>query len=423
MKLAFSLVAVALAAQPLRISGHALMKGDKEFFWLADTAWELFHWLDREKAAHYLDVRAKQGYNVILASAFSEFSGRNEANLYGHRPFLIEGDPSRPNEAYFRHVEDVVKMAEQRGIYVGLLPAWGDKVFERPNNPNVVFNAVNARAYGQWLGRRFRATPNIVWVLGGDRNASGYEPVWRAMARGLREGDGGAHLITFHPNGRHSSSIWFHAEPWLAFNAIQSGHNLRDNPVHEMIRADYTRTPVKPVIDLEPAYENHPVDWKPEQKGWFEAFDVRKHAYWAVFAGAAGHTYGCHDIWQFLEPSRPALGLSRGKNWRESLSFEGAVQLGHLRRLVEPLQGRVPDQGLLASRQGFGDEYVAITRAGSKVLVYTANGEPFTIRLHRLAAKPVAAEWFDPRTGTVRLAQLAETFQPPSKTDWVLVIR
>jgi len=423
MKLLVALMAVSIAAQPLRTRGHALIKGTQEFFWLADTAWEIFHWLDREKAGHYVDVRARQGYNVVLASAFSEFSGRNEPNAYGVRPFVKEGDPTQPNDAYFRHVDDVIKMAEARGMYVGLLPAWGDKVFERPNNPNVVFNPANAFAYGRWLGRRYRTQQNIVWVLGGDRNAAGYESVWRAMARGLREGDGGAHLITFHPNGRHTSSIWFHSDPWLAFNAVQSGHNLRDNPVHEMIRGDYTRTPVKPVIDLEPAYENHPVDWKPEAKGWFEAFDVRKHAHWAVFAGAAGHTYGCHDIWQFIEPGKAAIGFARGTDWRQSLLLDGAVQLGHLRRLVEPLQGRVPDQGLLASRQGFGDDYIAITRAGSKVLVYTANGEPFTIRLERLAAKPTSAEWFDPRTGAAQPARLTATFQPPSKADWVLVIK
>ena len=44
------------------------------------------------------------------------------------------------------------------------------------------------------------------------------------MARGLRRGDAGEHLITFHPTGGSGSAEWFHEEDWLDFNMRQNGH-------------------------------------------------------------------------------------------------------------------------------------------------------------------------------------------------------
>ncbi|MBY0458913.1 MAG: DUF4038 domain-containing protein, partial [Gemmataceae bacterium] len=72
----------------------------KPFFYLADTAWELFHRLDRDQAAKYLKTRAAQGFNVVQAVALAEFDGLTEPNAYGHKP-LTDNDPTRPNEKYF----------------------------------------------------------------------------------------------------------------------------------------------------------------------------------------------------------------------------------------------------------------------------------------------------------------------------------
>ncbi len=39
----------------------------KPFFWLADTAWELFHRLTRDEARRYFANRSQKGFNVIQA--------------------------------------------------------------------------------------------------------------------------------------------------------------------------------------------------------------------------------------------------------------------------------------------------------------------------------------------------------------------
>src|SRR3954469_19724762 len=66
------------------------------FFWLGDTAWELFHRASREDAQRYLRKRAEQRFTVVQAVALAEFDGLNEPNVYGYRP-LLNNDPSTPD--------------------------------------------------------------------------------------------------------------------------------------------------------------------------------------------------------------------------------------------------------------------------------------------------------------------------------------
>jgi len=73
------------------------------FFYLGDTAWELFHRLGRDEAEKYLEIRRKQGFTVIQAVVLAELDGLNTPNANGDRP-LIDNDPAKPNEAYFKHV-------------------------------------------------------------------------------------------------------------------------------------------------------------------------------------------------------------------------------------------------------------------------------------------------------------------------------
>jgi hypothetical protein len=400
------------------------------FFYLGDTAWELFHRLTNDEAVKYLDDRASKGFTVIQAVVLAEFDELGTPNVEAQRPFT-DNDPGKPNEAYFRHVDRIVELARERGLIIGMLPAWGDNVVKVRGPGPAIFTAENARAYGRFLGSRYRSAPNILWILGGDRDPAGVEAAWREMAAGLREGDHGKHLITFHPAGAQSSSQRLHNEAWLDFNMLQSGHHKLDIDNYTMIEHDYQLTPVKPCIDGEPRYENHPINWKPEN-GWFNDFDVRQAAYWAVFAGAHGHTYGCHDIWQMKTPERAAMGSARG-DWRESLHLPGSTQVGYVRRLMlsRPFLSRVPDQTLIVGGQSEGAGHVQATRGDDYAFIYTPLGNPVTVALGRIGGARVKAWWFDPRTG--RASALGEfanrgtrEFTPPGGRgrghDWVLVL-
>ncbi|MEA3207394.1 MAG: hypothetical protein QOE70_451 [Chthoniobacter sp.] len=123
-------------------------------------------------------------------------------------------------EAYFEYVDYVVDKAASLGLYVGLLPTWGDKVNKKWGRGPEIFTPGNARVYGVWLGSRYRDRPTI-WILGGDRpcETPRHVAIYRALEEGLRDGDGGVHLITYHPMGGHSSSEYVNDEPWLGIRA------------------------------------------------------------------------------------------------------------------------------------------------------------------------------------------------------------
>jgi hypothetical protein len=401
------------------------------FFYLGDTAWELFHRLDREEADHYLRDRAAKGFTVIQAVALAEMDGLRVPNPYGATP-LHDLDPARPNDAYFAHVDWIVRRANELGMLIGMLPTWGDKWHPRWGIGPQVFTPESARVYGEWIGRRYRDA-GIIWILGGDRSPedAAHYAITRAMAHGVKTGDGGRHMITFHPNGQRSSAMFFHHEPWLDFNMLQSGHT-RDRDNYRSVAEDYARDPIKPCMDGEPGYENHPHAFRSDT-GRLGAEHVRRFIYWALFAGAHGHTYGCHDIWQMWQPGREPKTFA-DTPWKTALDFPGAAQMGCARRLIEsrPFLTRIPDQHLIAMDPGEGAQHIRATRdeAGDYALIYIPDGRPVTLDLTRLAGDRFDIHWFDPRDGgwqaagsVVRGATAVLT--PPDsgpERDWVLVL-
>src|SRR5438105_6644244 len=126
--------------------------GGKPFFYLGDTAWHLFSNLTREQVDFYLSNRAAKGCTVIQACVLNDV---DQANAYGDKP-LVDRNPERPNEAYFRHADYIVNKAEQLGLFIGMLPTWGNNWRRHNAEPPYVFNAQNARSYGRFLGSRYR---------------------------------------------------------------------------------------------------------------------------------------------------------------------------------------------------------------------------------------------------------------------------
>jgi hypothetical protein len=183
------------------------------------------------------------------------------------------------------------RQAESLGLFIGFLPTWGRYWHDQINADKPLFHEANAEVYGEWLGKRYKNKP-IIWILGGDRNLDTGEQkaIIRAMARALRHGDGGQHLMTFHPTGGEGSSKWFHDEAWPDLSMRQNGHVVEITERYSQTRVDYDRTPIKPVIDGEPIYEDHPVSFNAKNLGHSIAADVRRPLYWDLFTGAFGHT-------------------------------------------------------------------------------------------------------------------------------------
>jgi hypothetical protein len=417
----------------------------KPFFYLADTAWELFHRLNREQAVEYLDVRASQGFNAVQAVALAELSGVTEPNAYGVFP-LIDHDPTKPaitpgsnpkdpkQYDYWDHVDFIVDQANARGIYVALLPSWGSWV-NSGGHDHAYLTPQNAQIYGQFLGQRY-AKKGIIWILGGDRPATGFEETWRALARGIAIGVSGkedydALLMSFHPPGGSTSSKWFHNDAWLDFNMNQNGHGIPGKAQSWVrITSDYERTPVKPVIDGEPLYEDHPLGFNAKENGYSFDAHVRQYAYADTFSGACGHTYGDHSVWQMYAPGKPPINGPL-LYWNEAIHRPGAGEMKYVKALLlsRPYLSRVPDQSIVVDALSGADRITA-TRGDGYLFVYSAQGRKFSVNMGKISGAQVKGWWYNPRTGTSSEAgsfdnQGTLEFKTPSEgfgSDWVLVL-
>ena len=401
------------------------------FFWLGDTAWELFHRLTKTETEQYLENRREKGFTVIQAVILAELNGLDTPNAEGHLP-LYDHDPMQINEAYFGHVDWVIRKAEEKGMFVGLVPTWGDKVDQRHGAGPEIFDEQNAKVYGELLGQRYKDFTNIIWLLGADRPGSDAKnPIWIAMAKGIKTYDQN-HLMTFHPNGAHSSSQWFHNEDWLDFNMIQTSHGQRSYAAYiRWLLPDYYRQPVKPVLDGEPRYEHFPVDWDYELFGWFDDADVRQAAYWALFSGAFGHTYGCHDIWQMHSPDHKPVRWAR-HYWYDDLDLPGAWDMLHVRKLLESRSflDRIPFPQIIKNDYMPETEYNVATRGRDYVMVYLPVGKEVRLDLNLCNWTRTRAWWYNCRNGDATLigefiCNKIHAFLPETRfrgNDWVLVL-
>jgi hypothetical protein len=454
---------------PIRVyeeNPHYLTHQDgTPFFWLADTGWEMLHRLNRAEIELYLENRKTKGFNVIQTVLISEFIHSDKLTNYYNDSIFRNENPEKPlltlgnnpenasEYDYWDHVDYAVKTAESKGLYLALLPSWGEWV--TPRTDKALFNTrAQAYNYGWFIGNRYRIYPNIIWMLGGDRQpderANGKE-LWQAMAEGIADGtnniskmDGKADftttLMTHH--AFTSSSKWFHNDEWIDFHTWGSYHaEMNNTRSYSAAIADWNLPNPKPTLNSEPNYEGHGINYAIDDNGIFTSTDVRMAAYWSVFSGAAGFTYGAQPIWQFTDQTRKKLSTKTFMNWEEGMELPGASQVGLLKKLMEsqPMTNLVPDQSLIVSGQGECGSYSCAIRGKSHAFVYIPTGNKIIIKMGIISGEKVNTSWFNPRNG--ELTQIGEfdnkgerSFEVPGMSkelpwlksgrgcDWVLIL-
>ena len=444
--------------------GHLLQGEDgSPFFWLADTAWQLLHALTWEESQYYLAERARQGFTVTQVVVLCETHGIHEPSAMGLTPF-DPVDSMTPNERYFDHLVRVVDFAATQGIYVALLPAWGDKLTAPWGEGPRMFRADNlpvARRYAAYVAGKLRGRTNVLWTLGGDRPARvtaatsagmrarvvkagfsaevDWRPIWEEFVEGIRSGSDRSPFFLYHPQaGTESTSVVLAGATWLAVNGMQSGHgDGHDLPVWEWVKRDVGVRPAKPTVDLEPNYEDHPVSpwprWNPAN-GYFRDDDVRRQVYRAVFAGACGTTYGHHAVWQFAS-ERDELINHADMDWRTAMQRPGGRQMIYLRELMlsRPYFGRREAPEMLPGQTGeeaHGLHAVATRGAeGRYAMVFFPQArQALEVEFGMVRGVVRRAWWFDPRTGGSMATAMPATgtrgvFRSPmGGADAVLVI-
>lgn len=323
-----------------------------------------------------------------------------------------------------------MEKAEEYGLYVLLLPVWGELVVGHNwmgEFSKKVVTKDNAYEYGKWIGKRYKDRKNIIWCIGGDRHpihlGEDYKGVWRAMAEGIAKGvlnkdikynvknpDWQKLLMTYHPcheaeTGECSTmSYWTDDDAWISFITIQSGHGLTPKN-YEFIKAGYDRENIMPIFDGEPAYEQMPTSWPGTTSDYHGEWMIRKRAYWSLFSGAFGHTYGHASVWCMI--SEKERDSWRRYSWFESLDSPGAWQMKVIRDFLESrdLSKCIPCQEILMEQnkklEYATDEHIqaCIEEHGRYVCIYFSSGGGEKIDLSRLKRGELQMWWFNPRDG------------------------
>lgn len=398
------------------------------FFWLGDTGWLLPQNLDRNEAANYLLNCRNAGYNVVQIQVLN---GVPSINAYGQMS-NIDGwnfsDIDRKGVyGYWDHLDYIVKTAEQQGIYVGMVCIWGGLVKAG------LLDMEGARKYGTFLANRYKDCPNIVWIIGGDIVGDVKMEVWDTLAETIKSIDAN-HLMTYHPRGRTVSARWFNSRKWLDFNMFQSGHRRygqrmdnKDYPIPDNTEEDnwmyvdsaWSYKPIKPVLDGEPSYERIPVGLHDAREGYWQASDVRRYAYWSVFAGSCGHTYGNNCIMSMWKPGHKAAygNVDDMIPWYEAQKDPGYSQMKHLKTLMLafPYFERVPDQSIIVNNGEKYHRHIA-TRGKDWLMVYNFSGDLMRLDLTKVSGSRKKVFWLDCATGNYtyvgELPNKTLSFQP-----------
>lgn len=392
------------------------------FFWLGNTSWLMPERLNRDEVEFYLTRESEEGYNVeqiqVLDSNYPTF------NVFGRQAFDDSFDfdaYTRPGEyGYWDHLDYIVDMAERMGIYIAMDCIWGGQVKR--------LTPEKAAKYGRFLAERYKNRPNIIWMIGGDIMGDKGMDAWESLARAIKAVDK-VHLMTFHPRGRTTSAWWYNDREWLDFNMFQSGHRrygqrggdgdytIRDNTEEdnwryvamsfgdkqEQIAGREVRGSQKPVIDGEPSYEDIPQGLHDFSAPRWQDYDVRRYAYWAVFAGCFGHTYGHNSIMQFMRPG--VLGsFGAKKAWWDALEDPGYKQMKHLKRLMTsvPFTEGQCDQTVIASPNGERYDRIIATRGQDYLMVYNYSGRPMTLDLTKISGKKKKVWLMNPADGSLQ---------------------
>lgn len=422
---AVCLTALAVTAQgaerswshgPLRVSDNHrfLCHADgTPFFWLGDTGWLLPERLDRDEAAHYLRRTAEEGFNVVQIQVINGVPAYNTYGASSHPDgWNLAAIDSLPGYGYWDHLDYIVSLAEREGIYIAMDCIWGGLVKAG------LMNCDQAKAYGEFLARRYGSRPNIIWMIGGDIQGNIRTAEWDALANSIRALDPG-HLMTFHPRGRTTSARWFNDRPWLDFNMFQSGHRRynqrmgnKDYPIPDGTEEDSwmyvdsatVHSPLKPVLDGEPSYEDIPQGLHSDLEPRWTDLDVRRYAYWSVFAGSCGHTYGHNAIMQFVRPGiNPAyFADAEAKPWWKALSDPGRRQMKHLKHLILafPYFDRVADS-LIIRNNGIRYDRLLATRGADWLMVYNHTSRPMDLDLSRISGREKDLWLMNPADGTL----------------------
>jgi len=366
------------------------------FFWQGCTAWNGGLKSTPEEWEKYLGHRADHGYNVIQLVG-TQWRGCDQ-NSEGEVAFTGSGR-IRINPGFFRHFDSKMDRVNAHGHVAGLVLLWALPFGTGMElSPGYYLPDKEAILLARYMVARYGAH-HVVWILGGDGQFYGeLEDRWLHIGREVFK-DKPQGLSTLHPHGVSWLGDIYGKEEWFDIDGYQSSHGTGArtvNFINRTIARGWDMNPPKPVINLEPCYEQI-------RNAIFED-DVRNACYWSVFAAPpSGITYGANGIWPWLREGEKPLNhryTPEVDTWDRSIELPGSGQIGYLGAFMRSFSwwNLLPAQQLLLEQPGREDyrRHLAVLKSkdSQQILVY------FPLKMQAKLLLPTGssyrAAWYNP---------------------------
>lgn len=370
------------------------------FLVAADTAWCMVNGLTDAQVDTYLAARKAQGFNAIQFMLMAKHSGcavgGGSVDRYGNSPFAGgDGNWSSPNAAYWARVDAILNKVKAQDMLALVTPAYlGFSCFYGDQGWCDAMDTQSAQRmsdFGTFLGNRYKAQGNIVWIAGGDANPMDYlgmDAKEDALMSALSAADTSRQIITGHA-GRHVSGFQgFGTHAWLTMNSAYDGESCPDATMAAQIATEYARTPVQPLLSIEQMYD---------QEGGTGPC-LANQFLWIALGGGVGQSHGNGVVWDFASTWN---GAGAGINSAIARVHTNSAKLVRSRTFWL----FVPDyaHAVVTAGYGSGTSTVATARAsnGETIMSYVpVSGTVITVDMTKISGSSATAYWYDPSADT-----------------------
>jgi hypothetical protein len=350
------------------------------FFWLADTVWNGALLSSESDWERFLeDRRGKKFTGIQFVATQWRTAYADAEGMVAYTGF----ENIQVNPAFFQRIEKRLEAVNRHGLLAVPVLLW--TLGSEKHNPGRLPEDQAIRL-ARYMDARFHAD-HVAYFLPGDGNYSGANAErWKRIG-GAVFPQPGHPPVTLHPQGMQWPFDAFLPERWVTFFGYQSGHGddahalrwIHSGPPSEKWKLE----PRRPVINLEPPYEDH-VAYQSRQR--HTDFTVRRATYWSMLnAPAAGVSYGAHGVWSWETTAREPQehgGTGIAQPWHAAMNLPGSEQMKHLAELFTSVDWwRLhPDRELVRqqARQFVQTEltHLVYTRGQDGIAKLYLNGKP-----------------------------------------------
>lgn len=463
-------VTTAVSKWPIKANGRYFVDASgAPWLMVGDSAHHIVNVVDPSSWPTYFASRQSQGFNTVNIIELTH--GNPVANgglpngqlpFTGMLPSLCNGgatnpdyDLSTPNPNFWSVMDQFVSMAATFNMVVLFDPLPPSSFI----NDMRTSGSSKVNGFGQFLGMRYKNSPNIIWELGNDfqtwRNttpacsgATVDNTLVQQMMAGIASTDPN-HLITIQLDYYRSYSNQDTAmNAYLTADGIYTYYETYDYALQAYNSASTGVSPTPTLLleaNMEGANNTNQLSCSATAT---DAHVLREQMYWTMTSGASGHVWGNTHV-NHSDTTSPT--------WQSQLNTTATTQVAMLTKVFGQLQWwkLVPDTSHKIVTAGFGaaspnnenlcnSSYATAAwvpdsttpTLGAQAIVYTpvaATSTPLSVNM-AMFSKTMSASWYDPTTGnSTSIGSIANSgshnFTTPSGThpdgtnDWVLVLQ